>query len=136
MRRDQRMSRKRDFGQLSAGGKQTSARHLSVRVGANGLDHNRFAFAIGRRVGKAVVRNRVRRRLRAILSGLILPGGHDILVSARASAVPLNYHDLEAEVIGLLRRARLRPGVAPIVRQAGEAVTPERPVAHPPPSDH
>ena len=35
----------------------------------------RVAFAIGRRVGGAVVRNRLRRRLRALARGSALPGG-------------------------------------------------------------
>jgi ribonuclease P protein component len=53
----------------------------------------RMAFAVGRRVGPAVVRNRVRRRLRAIARDLDLaPGAY--LVSAAPEAATLEFTDL------------------------------------------
>jgi ribonuclease P protein component len=39
------------------------------------LDRPQVAFAIGRAVGPAVVRNRLRRRLRAILGSSVVPPG-------------------------------------------------------------
>lgn len=48
----------------------------------------RVAYAIGRKVGGAVVRNRLRRRLQVVVRGLTLgPGTY--LVIASADAVPL-----------------------------------------------
>lgn len=55
----------------------------------------RLAFAIGRPVGNAVVRNRLRRRFRALFAELALvvrPGTY--LVSAAPAAAPLDYGDL------------------------------------------
>jgi|SRR6516225_10052354 ribonuclease P protein component len=53
----------------------------------------RMAFAVGRRVGPAVVRNRVRRRLRAIAADLDLaPGAY--LVSAAPEAAGLDFGEL------------------------------------------
>jgi ribonuclease P protein component len=57
----------------------------------------RAAFAVGRRVGPAVVRNRVRRRLRAIVGGLDLaPGAY--LVTASPEAATTSYDDLHRHV--------------------------------------
>jgi ribonuclease P protein component len=53
----------------------------------------RVAFAVGRRVGPAVVRNRLRRRLRAAARELDLPTGA-YLIAADPEAVALPYHDL------------------------------------------
>ena len=55
------------------------------------------AYAIGRRVGPAVVRNRLRRRLRAILVDL-RPSPGDYLVVAEPDAAPLSSPDLKALV--------------------------------------
>jgi len=68
---------------------------------------SRFAYMIPRRVGKAVTRNRVRRRLREALRSLPLVEGYDLVVSARQEAAAASFHALRAELVMLLRRARL-----------------------------
>lgn len=62
-----------------------------------------LAFAIGRAVGPAVVRNRLRRRLRAIfteLAGELLPGTY--LVNAAPAAAALDYGELRRIVSTVL----------------------------------
>jgi len=67
------------------------------------------AFALGRALGPAVVRNRVRRRLRAILldassAGTLPPG--DYLIGARPDAASRSFTELEFDLTSLLRRLR------------------------------
>lgn len=60
-------------------------------------DRPRVAYAIGRKVGGAVVRNRLRRRLRAVVAELdpvLEPGAY--LVGATAEAAPLSFGELQA----------------------------------------
>ncbi len=57
----------------------------------------RAAFAVGKRVGSAVVRNRVRRRLRTILGELdLVPGAY--LVIAGPETASIVYADLQHHV--------------------------------------
>lgn len=59
----------------------------------------RVAYAINRAAGGAVVRNRLRRRLRSVMSeleGQLVPGAY--LVGATAEAVPLSFGELKAIV--------------------------------------
>jgi ribonuclease P protein component len=58
-------------------------------------------------VGKAVVRNRVRRRLREIARSLPLAEGFDVVITARPEAAGAAFRELKAETELLLRRARL-----------------------------
>jgi ribonuclease P protein component len=72
----------------------------------------RVAYAIGKRVGGAVVRNRLRRRLRAVFAGLpaaAVPAG-DYLVGAAPEAAVLTF----AEASSLVKRLldAVRPPVA------------------------
>jgi len=67
----------------------------------------RVAFAIGRRVGSAVTRNRVRRRLRAALAShasLLTPGAA-YLVGAGQQAASWDYATLESALGDLLAEA-------------------------------
>jgi ribonuclease P protein component len=57
----------------------------------------RIAYTVGRKVGGAVVRNRVRRRLRAVASErptLLRPGAY--LIGAGPEAAPMPYGELRA----------------------------------------
>lgn len=72
------------------------------------------AYAIGRRHGNAVARNRLRRRLRAAVAAaarnaLLAPGAY--LVGARPGAGDLAFSDLEARATEALQHA------SPVPRQ-------------------
>jgi ribonuclease P protein component len=87
---------------------------VEVPAGTVGpTDPPRVAFAIGRKVGHAVVRNRLRRQLRAICAELagvsLVPGAY--LVSVQPAAAELSYAELRTDVQRAL--SRLDPGSRP-----------------------
>jgi ribonuclease P protein component len=66
-----------------------------------------LAFAIPRPVGSAVVRNRLRRRIRSIVSSLFASGeisGAQVLVICRPAAAELSFSELSETVTELVRR--------------------------------
>jgi ribonuclease P protein component len=80
---------------------------LLLRPGCD--DPARVGFVVNRQVGTAVVRNKVRRRLRHLMRGYLgsLPGGSLLVVRADPRAATARQADLAAEldlVIGTLLR--------------------------------
>ena len=69
----------------------------------------RIGIAASRKVGGAVVRNRIRRRLKVIARDLApnLPAGTDILIGVRPEAAEASSDELRASLIACLRRAKL-----------------------------
>ena len=76
----------------------------------NELTLSRYGFSVGKRVGKAVVRNRVKRLLREILRSTPVKGGWDIIFIARPAAARADYASLEKSVKGLLSQGQLLEG--------------------------
>ena len=70
---------------------------------------SRFGFVVSRRVGKAVVRNRVKRRLRALMRRHIagIVRGYDVVLIARPGAGEVSFTALSDAALVLLRLARL-----------------------------
>jgi ribonuclease P protein component len=67
------------------------------------------AYALGRALGPAVVRNRVRRQLRAMLQAASCAGGlpsGDYLFGARPLAASRSFTELQFDLTLLLRRVQ------------------------------
>ena len=103
------LSRPGDFARLAEGGVARTHPLLVGRFVRNDLDQTRFGLATGKRLGGAVVRNRVRRRIREALR-VMAPSfqpGWDVLIIARPAIVGAD-HDA---VVGAVRRVLRSGGV-------------------------
>ena len=106
MRREQRLRKRAEFDAVFSSNVRVSHRELSVAVRDRGDDApNRWGFAVGSRLGGAVVRNRIKRRLRQI-AAQIGGSGLDVVVVARSGAAEASYQMLEQNLAGLMTRAR------------------------------
>jgi ribonuclease P protein component len=98
-----------DFQQIQSHSRSRSHPLLLMRYRRNGLDRTRYGISTGRKIGNAVVRNGVRRRLRTILRALdreIQPG-FDILLVARPAAAGVKQADLDVALRQLVRAAAI-----------------------------
>ncbi len=96
------LTRPQDFAALQSDGTLRSHPLLSVRFLRTDLDTTRFGLSTGRKLGGAVVRNRIRRRLREALRAMApsFQPGWDVLIIARPAIVEADQDTL----IGALRR--------------------------------
>jgi ribonuclease P protein component len=93
------LRRRADFARVARTGRRRSAKYLTCLV-ADGRDRMRIGMTVSSQVGGAVIRNRVRRRLKAILDRYAFVSGprHDIVFIARPGAGELSFAGLAAEV--------------------------------------
>ena len=100
------------FRRAYSKGRSAADSRLALYVRRNGQKANRLGLTVSTKVGCAVVRNRVRRRLREIYrrheDALAL--GCDVVIVARVRAASSDYHQLEksflklADKLGLLKK--------------------------------
>jgi ribonuclease P protein component len=79
---------------------------------ANDGESTRCGFVVSRRLGSAVRRNAVRRRLREIVRPMVaqVQPGADLVFTARPASATADYAALRDAVHDLLRRSRLLGG--------------------------
>ena len=90
-----------DFRRLYTKGASAATPCLVVYCRPNRRAENRLGYTVSTKLGHAVVRNRVRRRLREIvrLSEPVLKQGFDIVIVARSRCVGAPYRKIEASFL-------------------------------------
>lgn len=109
MQRHLRLRRKEDFSRLRQAGRVWRHPLLILSVTPNDLSHNRYGFITSKQLGKAVVRNRIRRLLREAVRHAHpqLAVGHDMVFIAREPIGGQPYQVVQDAVVTILGQAGL-----------------------------
>jgi len=117
------LSSPRDFAALTERGTMRSHPLLATRVLRTDLGTTRFGLATSRALGSAVVRNRVRRRLREAIRAMAsqLRPGWDVLIVARPALVTADHRAMVGTLTRLLQRSGVLGGDGRDVHRDGAA---------------
>lgn len=110
----ERLRRPEEFARCYQRGRVVKDGFAVVHVVKNGLDHTRVGFAVSKKLGNAVTRNRVKRWLREaarVHAGRFRPG-LDIIISARVRGKEAGFWALSQSVGALLERVGALQAVA------------------------
>ena len=114
MKQEWTLKKNYEFRRVYQKGKAGVSPFLVVYARPNRSGRNRMGVTVSTRLGKAVVRNRARRRLRELyrLSAQELNAGYDIVLVARSRAVTAGYRELLHAYRRCCRAAGLLPEAA------------------------
>lgn len=102
--RDARIVRRGDFDAVYRAGKRRSNSHFTVFFRANDLPQSRFGFSIKKALGGAIVRNRMRRRIREIVRchRQEIPVGWDFVIHPKSAVAGAPFLTVTADLLKLL----------------------------------
>ncbi|MGH9377555.1 MAG: ribonuclease P protein component [Terriglobia bacterium] len=102
-----RLLRRPEIRRVYEEGRRGSARVCAIFYRSNGLPRTRLGITTPKALGGAVVRNRIRRRLREVfrLNQAAIPAGWDIVLNPRPSAASVPFPVLVKEVLRLFPAA-------------------------------
>ncbi len=107
MRRALRLRKTADFAAARRRGKSGADHRLVVIACPNRSSAPRFGFSVSKRIGNAVNRNKIKRRLKAAAVEAGVEGGWDLIVIARQGARSAGYWELRRSLRRLLGRAKV-----------------------------
>lgn len=111
--RQHRLLATRDFQRIYRRGRSSRSQTLQLRMQENGRPITRFGIVVSNRIAKrAVVRNRLKRRLRESVRPLLsrIRPGFDVILSAQTGADAATLQELRQDLQAVLDRARLIRG--------------------------
>ncbi|MEK7503439.1 MAG: ribonuclease P protein component [Patescibacteria group bacterium] len=105
-----RLKKKKDFERVFKQGRGLKESFLSLKLVKNGLGETRFGFVVGQKVSrKAVVRNKVKRRLRDIVRSQLggIKKGLDVAIVAGKGAEAADLEKTAAILNHLFKTSKL-----------------------------
>ncbi len=105
-----RLRHEKDVKTLFAKGRSVFGSLVGMKIRPNGLLVSRFAVVVGVKTAKSAVdRNRIKRRVRAIIYAHLLQmkGGWDVGLLPRKEALSAKYAELETQLLSSFKKARL-----------------------------
>ncbi|MDR2665617.1 MAG: ribonuclease P protein component [Oscillospiraceae bacterium] len=101
------LKKNHEFRRLYNRGKSAASRYMVVYCRKNGRAENRVGITVSSKLGGAVRRNRIRRRLREAyrLNERSLTPGHDIVIVARQGSYDADFGDLSRDLMRLYGNA-------------------------------
>jgi len=100
VQRRSRLLRSADFDRTLRSGRRAASDYLALFVSDNEVGRPRVGLAVSKKLGNAVVRNRIKRRLRELIRPLVAraKGGRDVVIVARSRAVDAEFTRLRQEI--------------------------------------
>jgi ribonuclease P protein component len=106
--REKRLRKERDIARVYHKGRYGRGANIQAKCLSTGLPTSRAAIVVSKKISKkAVVRNRIKRRLSAYLSGSwqTVKPGYDIVLTVRSDISAIPAAELATEVHSALRKA-------------------------------
>jgi len=109
MRRDTRLTVGKEYGEVYSRGGSVANRELALYFLKKESDVTRAGTSISRRVGTAVVRNRIKRLIKESFrkNEARIKEGYDLVFIARHAAKGKSFHEVEKAFIDVLSKAGL-----------------------------
>lgn len=109
MKRHYRLRRNKDFQRVRRIGKFYASSLMVLAFLQNELNHSRFGFVVSSRLGKAVQRNKIKRRMREAIRLCIpqIKPGFDLVFIARRPIIKAGYSEITQTSKYLLKKADL-----------------------------
>ena len=104
---ENRLKKRKDFGYIYKNGESVYSKNFVLMHTVNKFKKIRIGFSVSKKVGKAYIRNKIKRQLRAIFRENIshVPPAKNYVIIAKPGVVDLTYAGMRDEILYILAKA-------------------------------
>ena len=92
-----RLRNSQDFSNVMKHGKRARGKILNLVACQNNLSYSRIGYSVNKSTGSAVIRNQIKRRLRAIANNYAIRPGIDIVAIPSKKASEVSYNEINID---------------------------------------
>lgn len=103
-----RITKNEEFQRLLNNRKYVSVASFALYYDKRKKDHARYGISVGKKLGKAVVRNKIKRQVRMMISELVEDELFDLIVMVRAGYMNQDYQTNKKDLENTLNKVRMK----------------------------
>ncbi len=92
-----------DIEKIIKSNKKIVGKNFIIYYDTNNLNYNRFCISVSKKIGKANVRNLLKRKVKDILMKNNIDSSYDYVIILRNGVISLTYIEMRDEIINLLK---------------------------------
>lgn len=96
------------FNDIINKGERNTNKYFVICSEKKDFEKNNYGFAVGKKIGNAVQRNKIKRQLRNIVDNnkYLFPNFHNYIIIVKKEILDLSFDEMEDELIKLLKKEK------------------------------
>ena len=108
LKKASRITKNEEFQRILNYRKYISVPSFALYYSKRKEDHARFGISVGKKLGKAVVRNKIKRQVRMMIRELVNEEAFDLIVMVRAGYLNQDYMTNKKDLENTLNKVRMK----------------------------
>ena len=107
MKKEYRIKKSKEIEEVLKNKKYASNPYFTIYIKENNENHHfRYAMSVNKKIGKAVVRNRLKRQIRSIISQITIKDNIDLFIIVRNKVLDIDFNEMNKQILYLLRKQK------------------------------
>ena len=107
MKKEYRIKKSKEIEDVLKNKKYSANPYFSIYSKENNENHHfRYAISVNKKIGKAVVRNRIKRQVRSIISQIEIKDNIDLFIIVRSKVLDIEFSEMNKQILYLLRKQK------------------------------
>lgn len=107
MKKEYRIKKSKEIEDVLKNKRYAANPYFTIYIKENNENHHfRYAISVNKKIGKAVVRNRLKRQVRSIISQINIKDNIDVFIIVRSKVLNIDFKEMNKQILYLLRKQK------------------------------